>query len=158
MPVEFDQYPGYEYGYSYPVFKSITKYDSSAEELKDYWLTFKAEFERSYKEITKPYIVERAVPIPVPGKHRIVTENGDLNQLKFFSFCFSAHQSCSNSLHKATNPKDHLSQNQIFQALQTYLGESAVVSKLKSTKPNNNFDLLILKITSSDKILVTQKL
>lgn len=70
VPIEFDKYPGYAYGYSWPVYKSITKYDSTAEEFKDYWLTFKDEFERSYKEITKPYIVERAVPIPVPGKRR----------------------------------------------------------------------------------------
>lgn len=82
VPIEFANYPGYEYGYSWPVYKSITKYDSSADEFKDYWLTFKSEFERSYKEITKPYIVERPVPIPVPGKHRIATKIED------FSFAF----------------------------------------------------------------------
>lgn len=74
VPIQFDKYPGYEFGYSWPVYKSITKYDSSAAELKDYWLTFKAEFDRSYKEITKPFIVERAVPIPVPGNHSITSE------------------------------------------------------------------------------------
>lgn len=98
-PIEFEKYPGYEFGYSWPVYKSITKYASSADELKDYWFTFKDQFERSYKEITKPFIVERAVPIPVPGKINSEFSLSNTTDVISDIFFSSAHQSRSDCLH-----------------------------------------------------------
>lgn len=97
VPIEFTKYPGYEFGYSWPVYKSITKYGSSVEELKDYWLTFKDTFESSYKEITKPFIIERAVPIPVPGETKSASKSllSRIRYIFLFLFllliCFSAY-------------------------------------------------------------------
>lgn len=70
VPIEFAKYPGYETDFSWPSYAYIgkSKYKSSADELKDYWTTFKDTFSRSYKEILAADIVERVVPVPVPGK------------------------------------------------------------------------------------------
>lgn len=69
VPIEYGKYP---YPYPYPgyVYVGKCKYKSTVDELKDYWITFKDTFSRSYKEIleSEKIIVERPVPIAVPGK------------------------------------------------------------------------------------------
>lgn len=74
----FSKYPPYSpygpYKHYYGPYKHDLEYDalykkkSFGDELKEYWNVFVDSFKSSYKEITKPYIVERPVPVPVPGK------------------------------------------------------------------------------------------
>lgn len=58
----------YKYDYKYD---HLAKKESFFDELKDYWKVFVETFKSSYKEITKPYIVERPVPVPVPGNNKL---------------------------------------------------------------------------------------
>lgn len=59
----YSKFPKYYYG----PYKGEVKH-GLGEELKDYWGVFAETFKKSYKELNKPYIVER--PVPVPGKRK----------------------------------------------------------------------------------------
>lgn len=65
----------YDYGYPAPPFyygplkyyDAALKKKSFTDELKEYFKIFVETFSKSYKEINAPYVVERPVPVAVPG-------------------------------------------------------------------------------------------
>lgn len=98
----FSKYPPYSpygpYKHYYGPYKHDLEYDalwkkkSFGDELKEYWNVFVDSFKSSYKEITKPYIVERPVPVPVPGKtiHNFIFYIQFLFSIFFFVQTFSS--------------------------------------------------------------------
>lgn len=62
-----DGYPPYHYGPYIVEGNKVTSSNSFVEELKEYGKIFVETFKKSYKDLNKPYVVEKRVPVPVPG-------------------------------------------------------------------------------------------
>ena len=61
-------YERYPYEYYYPENDFIEQpVESDGNGLADYWKVFKETFQKSYKDLNKPYVIEREVPVYVPG-------------------------------------------------------------------------------------------
>lgn len=60
-----DEYPYFRYAEPWPVYP-----EKDGDTLIDYWNTFKEIFLQSYDDLKKPYVVEKPIPVPVPGKKK----------------------------------------------------------------------------------------
>lgn len=72
-------YREYHYEYYYPehdYYIPTEEESSGGNSLADYWKVFKETFQKSYKDLNKPYVIERKVPIYIPG----IPKNNCLSQ------------------------------------------------------------------------------
>lgn len=61
-PYEDDPYPEY-----LDVLEDAPPAENSGNSLADYWKVFTETFRKSYEDLNKPYIVEKKVPVYIPG-------------------------------------------------------------------------------------------
>lgn len=62
-------YQRYPYEYYYPENDFIEEEQpSDGNSLADYWKVIKETFQKSYADLNKPYVIEREVYVPVPGR------------------------------------------------------------------------------------------
>lgn len=64
-------YERYPYEYYYPENDFIEEEQpvgSDGNGLADYWKVIKETFQKSYKDLNKPYVIERQVTVYVPGR------------------------------------------------------------------------------------------
>lgn len=68
----YERYPYYEQHYhdykEYDYIDEIRPNDNDGNTLADYWKVFKETFQKSYADLNKPYVIERYVPVYVPGR------------------------------------------------------------------------------------------
>lgn len=62
-------YERYRYEYFHPEYDFIEEEPpaNDGNKLSDYWNVFRETFQKSYKDLNKPYVIEREVPVYVPG-------------------------------------------------------------------------------------------
>lgn len=71
-------YGPYKYGVEAPKTKSFT------DELREYGKVFVETFQKSYKDLNKPYVVIKHVPVPVPGNTIHTTSHSNFLSFNFF--------------------------------------------------------------------------